>query len=157
MPTPSLIHPIPIKVQLLDRAETLWDGEAREPVAQSIRAGQVPRSGTVIELKAQISYYFASAKQDYMTFDRGGVIEDSIGYFTCRFRDLIHVGLVTVTDGVMTNILLKRGDRLIQIGKEQVDYFIGGFKTFAHYPGYDQTMIQWNFTDRHPGYQQGDL
>jgi len=156
MPTPNLIHPIKITFEIMDRSNSVFDQYAREPVGQVIRQGESEGTGTRIVIKGQVSYYFAGAKQDEPQFAAGGVEEGTVGYISLRFKDMIKVGLATITDGkyVMT---LKRGDRIVQMGKRGVDLYVGGFKDFAHYPTLDQTMLQVNFMDRHPGYQQGDL
>jgi hypothetical protein len=158
MPVPNLIHPIPVTFELLDRDNTMYDPYAREPIQQVVREGESPRSGTTVTIKAQVSFYFAGAKQDYPMFERDGVVEDSIGYIAVRYRDLIRAGLAEKdSNGNFINKKLIRGVRIIEIGRDTTDYYIGGFKTFAHYPGSQQNMLQINFTDRHPGYQQGDL
>jgi len=157
MPVPNLIHPIKVTFELIDRANTVFDLYAREPVGQVVRMGESPGTGSRIVIKGQISYYFAGAKKDEPFYEAGGVTEASVGYISLRFKDMIKAGLVSVSGGQYTNMILKRGDRIIQMGKMVVDYYVGGFKDFAHYPAHDQTMLQVNFTDRHPGYQQGDL
>lgn len=158
MPIPNLIHPIKITVQLLDRDNTFYDQQAREPIPQVIRKGESLRSGDEVTIKAQVSYNFAGAKQDYSIFDRMGVVDDSVGYITVRYKDLLRAGLIEKdVNGAYINMKLERGVRIVRIGRELVDYYISGYKTFAHYPIFGQTMVQLNFTDRHPGYQQGDL
>lgn len=136
----------------------MYDKYAREPVGQAIRRGESPRTGDEVVIKGQFSYYFASAKQNYPNFNREGVTEETTAYVTLRYRDMISKGLLTLTpEGNFDELLLKRGDRVVQVGKETVNYYVEGFKPFAHYPGEKQTMIQVNLMDRHPTHQQGDL
>lgn len=157
MPIPRLHHPVPIIMELMDRSDTVYDPYAREPVGQVLREGESPRSGDRVTIKAQVSFYYSGAKQDYPMATDIGIDEKTMGYFACRYKDLISLGLVTETNGAYTNINLKRGDRIIQIGKQTVNYYVTGFKPFAHYPNQKQTMLQVNFEDRHPGYQDGAL
>jgi hypothetical protein len=158
MVQPNLIHPIPVTFQLLDRANTVYDKYAREPVGQAIRQGESPRTGEEVTIKGQFSYYFASAKQDYPNFQRAGVTEETTAYVALRYVDMVRAGLLTLTaDGDFDTFLLKRGDRCVKVGRETVNYYVEGFKPFAHYPGEKQTMIQVNLMDRHPTHQQGDL
>lgn len=158
MVQPNLIHPILVTFQLLDRAETVYDKYAREPVGQAIRQGESPRTGDEVSIKGQFSYYFASAKQNYPNFNREGVTEETMAYVALRYKDMIRAGLLTVdVNGDFDIYILKRGDRVVKVGKETVNYYVEGFKPFAHYPGERQTMIQINLMDRHPTHQQGNL
>ena len=157
MPIPRLHHPIPIILELIDRSDSVYDPITREPVGQVIREGESPGTGDRITIKAQVSFIASGDKQDYPTNSNYGIEEKTSGYIACRYKDLIAAGLVTVTNGVYTDITIKRGDRIIQIGKQATDYYITGFKQFGHYPKYHQTMLQVNFEDRHPGYQDGAL
>jgi hypothetical protein len=157
MPIPNLIHPVPITFELLDRDETVFDKYAREPVGQAIRQGESPRTGSQVTVKGQYSEYFASARHDYPTYEREGVEETTDSYVSLRYKDLLHAGLVELNNGVWENMQIKRGDRVVQIGREQVNLYVQGFKLFAHYPGPKGTMIQVNLADRHPVDQQGNL
>jgi hypothetical protein len=158
MVQPNLIHPILVTFQLLDRAETVYDKYAREPVGQAIRQGESPRTGDEILIKGQFSYYFASAKQNYPNFTREGVTEETIAYVALRYRDMVKAGVLTLNaNGDFDVLTLKRGDRVVKVGREVVNYYVEGFKPFAHYPGERQTMIQVNLMDRHPTHQQGNL
>lgn len=157
MPVPRLHHPVPITLELIDRDDSVYDPYAREAVGQVVREGESPGTGDQVEIKAQVSFYYSGAKQDYPMPTNLGIEEKTMGYFACRYKDLIAAGLVTETNGVYSNILLKRGDRIVQIGKQTVNYFVTGFKPFAHYPKQKQTMLQVNFEDRHPGYQDVEL
>jgi hypothetical protein len=159
MPQPNLIHPVKIVLEIIDRDDSVFDPYAREPVGQVVREGESPESGEQITIKAQISYYFSSARKDAPRWERAGVVEESIGYVSMRYKDMVRAGLLTLTPaGDFDVFRLKRGDRIVKLGKEIVDFYIAGFKPFAHYPGkLMQTMLEADFTDRHPGYQQGDL
>lgn len=159
MPVPNLIHPVKITFELIDRDNSFFDTEAREPVRQLVRKGAAPNTGTQTTIKGQISFYFAGAKLDYPEWLREGVLERTVGYIALRFHDMRKAGLLTKdpTTGKFTEIGIKRGDRIVYLGRRPVNLFVTGFKDFAHYPGLGQTMIQVNFDDRHPSAQEGDL
>jgi len=158
MPHPNLIHPVKVVIQQLDRDNTLYDDQAREPVRQAIRKGSAPNTGNEITIKAQISFYFAGAKLDYPEWLREGVLERTVGYLAVRFVDMEKLGLVTYdADGYFDELGIKRGDRITRLGHRKVNLYVTGFKDFAHYPKLKQTLIQINFDDRHPSAQQGDL
>ena len=157
---PNLLHPIPVEFQLQDSSNTIYDKYSREPVQQVTRKGENPRTGTSVIIKAQISFYFAGARLDEVTFGlrREGVVEESIGYLTLRYKDMFNKGLASYNKSTNAiTMILQRGDRIVKLGKRPVEYYVVGFKDFAHYPRYHQTMIQVNFMDRHPGYLQGNL
>lgn len=157
MPRPNLIHPVEVEFQILTRNETFYDVHAREPVRQVIRKG-VEANSTSVVIKGQISFYYAGAKLDYPEWLREGVLEHTVGYVSLRFYDMNKKGLVAYdSDGNFQSFLLKRGDKIIRLGKRSVEYFVMGFKDFAHYPNMSQTMIQVNFEDRNPAVQSGDL
>lgn len=157
-PQPKLIHPIDVTLEIIDRDDSVFDQYAREPVGQVVREGESPNTGEQVTIKAQVSYYYAGARKDDPMWERGGVVEQTNGYFSCRYKDLVKVGLLTQTaDGSFDEMKLKRGDRVVKIGREVVNFYVDGFKPFGHYPGRRQTMLQVDFTDRHPGYVEGDL
>lgn len=159
MAVPNLLHPIWIVLELLDRDDTVFDKYAREPVGQALRDGESPRTGSRVRIKAQFSEYFASAKHEFPVWKREGVEEVADAYMAIRYKDLHRAGLVELdSDGAWTNLQVKRGDRVIQIGREKVNLYIEAKgKIFAHYPGHGGTVIQFDLLDRHPVDQQGDL
>lgn len=158
MPQPNLLHPVKVVFELIDRDNTLMDENAREPVRQAVRKGAQPNTGEQTRIKAQISFYFAGAKLDYAEWLRIGVLDRTVGYVSLRFKDMKRKGLLTFdVDGNFDQIRIKRGDRIVRLGKRNVDLYVTGFKDFAHYPNLDQTMIQVNFDDRNPTHQKGDL
>lgn len=154
---PRLLHPVLVTFQLQDKSNTVYDKYAREPVQQVTRQGESPRTGTALSIKGQVSFYFASAKLNDAAFgfEREGIVEGSIGYVALRFKDMVRVGLATY-DAVddKYEMVLQRGDRIAKFARREVDFYVTGFKDFAHYTAYGQTLIQVNFSDRHPGYLQ---
>lgn len=153
MPQPNLIHPVRITLEIVDVNSTFYDNRAREPIRQAYRAGIV--SGTTsITIKGQVSYYFAGAKLDYPKYEKYGIVEESDGYVSFRYKDLVKSGLV-ILDGNkdFQEFKIKRGDKIIKLDKRTVEYFVTGFKDFAHYPKLGQSMIQVNFADRKPSTQ----
>jgi hypothetical protein len=157
MPRPNLIHPVKITIEIIDRTETLFDTRAKEPVRQVRRKG-IAVGTTSITIKGQNSFYFAGAKLDYPSYERGGVNEDSVGYVSFRFKDLVRAGLLILdANKKFQEFKIKRGDKIIWLDKRPVEFFIIGLKDFAHYPNFGQTMIQINYSDRTPSTQGGDL
>lgn len=154
MPIPNLLHPVPIVFELVDRDSTVYDKYAREPVGQAIRQGESPRTGDRVTVPGQYSEYFASAKHEYPVYQRDGVESVTESYVALRYVDLQRRGLVDFVDGKWTNLRIRRGDRVIQIGREEVDLYVQGFKIFAHYPNPKGTMIQVNLMDRTPTHVQ---
>ena len=158
MPQPRLLHPVNVTIEIINRSDSVFDQYAREPVGQVVRAGESPGTGTSYTFKAQVSLYYAGARMDYPRYEHGGVVEETNMYFATTYKELIRVGLLTLnSDGSFNQFLIKRGDRMIQWGRESCNYYITGQKPFGHYPKQRQTLVQFNLEDRNPGYQEGDL
>ncbi len=129
---PSLIHPVPISIQQLNRAATLYDDDMREPVQQSVRAATTIVSGQV---KWGMDERFQS--------DRGGPIENSDGYVLFRLVDLTAV-----------SITIKREDRFIRLGTIDVDVYVTGLRYEGHYDDVGgPTLVKAFFADRQPSRQ----
>ena len=142
MPTPRLIHPVPIFIRQIERSLTPQDDDAREPV------GQVYRNQKPIKLMGQVRYLDAT---DAPAATPGGVIEHSSGYVLFRTLDLR-----------ARRIELQRGDRIVQIGEgalaDEVDLYITQKPIRGHYPQHQGgTLQKFFFSDRKPSRQRGDL
>lgn len=133
MPTPTLLHPIPVKLRKADKKFTAaWDENFREPV------GQVRRKQRPIELLAQIK----NTKVDVATTTEGGVTLQSDGYLLFLWSDLIAAG-----------VQIEQGDRIVEIGADdglrEVDYYIIQTTPRGHYPEHGgPTLLKAYFQDR---------
>jgi hypothetical protein len=139
---PELIHPVPVTLELLNRAAMAFDADAREGLH-----GARSTAADVVTVEAQIRW---EVKDDPMP-EQVGMRQRSRGYILVRNEDLREQAVV-----------LKRGDRIVQIGEDEnalsVDLYLTGQEPIAHYP--DQlgaTLLKWHFEDRHPVRQVGDL
>lgn len=142
MPTPRLIHPIPVFIRQIQRSLTAQDDDAHEPV------GQARRKQKPIKLMGQIKTFDPTDAPDASS---GGVTEHSSGYILFRTHDLKHL-----------RITLQRGDRIVQIGEgkfaDEVDYYITQKPRRGHYPEHrGATLQKFFFSDRKPSRQRGDL
>lgn len=146
---PNLIHPVPVKIQRINRAVTIMDPVAREPVRQLWKDGEGPGTGTTTELVAQVS--FLDGKIGKPDLEPGGPAEHTTGYLLFRYVDLIAAGVATDNgDGTIT-VGIVRGDRIVQIGTRVVNLYVHHFKDVGHYP--DQSgasLLEVDFTDRQP-------
>lgn len=132
MPVPNLTHPVPCWIQSLDRGETFFDEDLREPIQSEVHGPTIICPGQVMWVMDQ-----------KMSLSNSGVDEDSDGYVLFRFIDLNAKGIV-----------LKREDRFIRLGKQDVDVYVIGLQPIAHYP--DQggaTMIKAFFRDKNASRQ----
>lgn len=141
MPTPRLLHPVPVYIRQIDREQTPQDDRARSP------KGQARRKQKPIKLRAQVKI----GDTDNPKASPGGVIESSDGYL-----------LFLTVDLRAARVLIDRGDRVVQIGDgkaaRDVDYYITKVQHRGHYPGQKgPTLLKAFFTDRHPSRQRGDL
>lgn len=142
MPTPRLIHPIPVFVRQIQRSLTVQDEDAREPV------GQARRKQKPVKLYGQIKTFDPT---DAPESTEGGVTEHTRGYVLFRTLDL-----------KAKRLTLQRGDRIVQIGEgklaESVDYYITQKPRRGHYPEHrGATLQKFFYTDRKPSRQRGDL
>jgi len=132
MPIPNLIHPVPITIQTLDQANTIYDDDMREVVQQSVRAANVVVPGQV---KWGLDQSFQSRRE--------GPKEDSDGYVLFRLVDLNAAG-----------VEVKRETRLIRLGTIDTDVYVTALQYQGHYP--DQggpTLVKAFFKDRQPARQ----
>ena len=141
MPTPRLLHPIPVKIRKADREQTaVWDENFREPI------GQVRRKQRPIELIAQIKNKIEARA----VATSGGVTLQSDGYLLFLWRDLINA-----------DVTIDNGDRIVEIGdkdsKRDVDYYIFETTGRGHYPQHGgHTMLKAFFQDRAPSNVRND-
>lgn len=135
MPNPNLIHPISVIVERLNTAEMVMDPDTREPM-HGARSSAADR----ITVQAQINW----GARKRPSFDGGGVEENSDGYILCRTYDLQKLGG-----------LLKRGDRIVQIGTGanaiEVDLYLTRQEPMGHWPDQNgATLVRYHFEDRAP-------
>lgn len=144
---PRLIHPVPAIIQRMNRAVTVLDPVAREPVRQVWRAGEGPGTGSESTLQAQVT--FTEGAIGRPTYLPGGVEERWLGYLTVRVIDLIRAGIATVNSDGAIELGIARGDRIRRIGWRTTDVYVAWFVDEGHYP--DQggaTLIRIHFKDR---------
>lgn len=142
MPNPRLLHRTPVFLRQIDRGFTgKYDHNLKEPI------GQVRRELKPIKLIAQV-HIGATGRP---TASHAGVVEDSSGY------------LLFLTWELRTaSVMLKRGDRIVQIGAppndRAVDYYLLHSEWEGHYQQHGgPTLVKWFFADRKPSRQRGDL
>lgn len=132
MPIPNLIHPVPILIQQIDTAETLYDDELREPVQQSVR-------GATVTVDGQVKWGLDQSVDS----ERRGAQEDSDGYVLFRYVDLQAQG-----------VTLKHEDRFIKLGTLDVDVYVTSLRPEGHYSDTGgPTLVKAFFADRQPSRQ----
>ena len=131
MPIPNLIHPVPIEIQKIERANTMYDEDAREPI-------QFAKRKATLTVPGQVKW----ASQFKLEETRVGPVEGASGYVLFRQVDL------DAADGG-AGIELEQNDRFIKIGTRNTDVYIIELTPTGHYP--DQlghTMLKAWFADR---------
>lgn len=131
---PNLIHPVPIEIQQIDRAQTIVDEDFDEEMESVARE-------TTVTVPGQVRWRaFKRA-----TFGEAGVEERADGYITMRPVDLRAVGIAQ----------LQVNDKIVGIGsgdnKMVVNLFVVSQEPMGHYsdiagPG----LIRVYFKDRNP-------
>lgn len=129
MPVPNLIHPIPVKIEQIDRAGSFVDDDAREPI-------QFAKRNPVKTVKAQVKWDFELG----LTMTKGGAQEGASGYALFRYVDLEAQG-----------IELQQNDRFIEMGGLKTDVYITRLQPTATYDDIGgPTMVKAFFADRQP-------
>lgn len=140
MPTPNLIHPVPVLIEQIDKRDqeasggdgTWFDDDFREPIQHSANAAAVTCPGQVkwgmdSELRATLS----------------GALAESDGYVLFRYIDLD-----------TRAIALQQNDRFTKLGTLDVDVYIVGFRPEGHYEDAGgPTLVKAFFKDRQPSRQ----
>lgn len=128
----SLIEPSEIVVEQLDKASTVYDADAREPIKQVRRA-------TAVTLEAQVSWT-RNRRVAFKLGAQGGAQDEAGGYLVFLRRDVIAAG-----------VTLQRGDRITSIAGVAVDppLFLTNEQRAGHLSGTANLEI-WDFADRRP-------
>ncbi len=133
MPIPNLLHPVPIEIEQLDKGNTYYDDDAREPIQFAARKTKITVSG-------QVNWGAAMAADH----ERTGAVENASGYVLFRYVDLEAAGVV-----------LQREDRFTSIGGVVTDVYVDRLVPRGHYPDIGgPTMVKAYFVDRQPARQQ---
>lgn len=150
MPTPNLIHPIPVTILRQDRTQTIFDPRARAPIRSLVHKGESPGApAESLDLEAQVNFNDGHIQKS--KFPAGGKERESIGYLLFRVVDLVSAGVATDNgDGTIT-FSIAEGDRITRIGYRRTNFFVTFFRDVA---GYDDvaglTLLEVNFMDRNP-------
>lgn len=131
MPLPNLIHPIEVEIEPADKANALYDRDAREPVRS------VARAATIV-LEAQVEYRDPGDPR----WQAMGIHESVTGYLLFRVLDLEAAGYTPGPTG---------GDRIVRIGHRTASLFTLQRKDAGHYGSEDgSTLVLVYFGDRRP-------
>jgi hypothetical protein len=147
---PNLIHPIPVRIQRQSAAATTFDARAREPVRQLWKGGEGPGAGDAVDLVAQVNFNREEGI-GRPTVRPHGVEEESEGYLLFRLVDLLDAGVATDHGDGTVDFGLRRGDRIVRIGRRRTNYFIVFFRDVAGYDDQDgATLLEVDFASRQP-------
>lgn len=127
-PIPNLIHPVVVTLRQINKAGTIQDADALEPVRQAKRNAAVT---CLAQVKIEAS--------KVLRFEDGGPVEGATGTATFRQVDLTAAG-----------ITLALGDRISQIGTRAMDVYVIKIEPMGHYPAHGATMMKVHFHDREP-------
>lgn len=125
-----LISPVPVVVEQLDTANTIYDDVAREPVKTVARASQTT-------LEAQVSWG-RSSRYSYRQGGQDGFAEKADGYLVFRVSDLDDAG-----------VSLARGDKVVTIGGRPAGVYLTDRLYAGHHGGAPRLEV-WDFADESP-------
>ena len=126
---PNLVHPIWVTVDKIDKTQTVYDTDAREP----IRSAAHP---VTVRIQAQHQPSGARALEVFPQ----GASDNVTGYILVQRADLTRLSWEP-----------KRGDRITQIGIQVMSNYVVGTQPAAHYPdqsGY--SLLRVFYADRNP-------
>lgn len=131
MPIPRLVHPVPVRVVPLAKADSAFDEDLREPMREV-------EGGDTIETVAQVSYNVDARSLPI------GIVEGVSGYLLFLRADL-------EADGYAPKI----GDRIVEIGNSgETLLFVVFVRDGAHYPDAGGATTRYvYFNDRRPSAQ----
>lgn len=126
--TPRLLHPVPVIVETLERASTIYDPDFREPVQNVVRGAPVTCPG-------QVKWGLDQALES----SRSGPKEEADGYALFKLADLAALG-----------VTLKREDRFTSLGGIAADVYVVALRYEGHYPHQGgPALVKAFFKDRH--------
>lgn len=132
MPLPNLLHPVPVVIRQIDKANTHYDSDFREPVQRVARRNNVTLPGQI-----------AWANDKRVQYTRGGNRYDADGYVLFRYVDLNAAGITLAVD-----------DRFITLGGLAVNVYIKHFQPMGHYTDAGgPTLVKAFFGDKDPAKQ----
>lgn len=133
MALPNLLHITQILVHQIDRAGTIMDAQAREPVQSAARLPPVQVPGQVRWLTG-----------DELRVNAAGPTIDANGYVLFRYIDLTIAG-----------ITLQENDRIEAQGHLTEEVYITRLMPCGHYADQNgATMVKAFFKDRKPAKQR---
>jgi len=128
MPRPTLVHPIRITIQAVDKASSAFDPDTRQPLRSVAR--------TTVRIPAQVRVRALSEPE----YHPAGVDEDIEGWLTVR-----------VVDCERRSYTPRVGDRVTAIGHRSVEYFIRFIQDEGHYPDQNgASLVRLYYEDRRP-------
>jgi hypothetical protein len=135
MPSPRLLHPVPVTIEQLNRDQLAQDLGAREAFHG---ARQIVKR--TIEVQAQHKVQGVNAP----IITAAGFSEPVAGYILVRTKDLRALG-----------VSLKRGDRIVKVGSgpnaKVMDVYLLLDDSMGHYPSErGATLQRWYYSDRNP-------
>jgi len=135
MPTPRLLHKVPVTIELIDKAETAYNVNAGEPIRTAERT-------PTVTLPGQIHW----GTEDKPDFEKAGVVENSDGWVTMRTKDLNAQSLIDEKG----NPGILRGSKFIKFGKQDgLELFVVQSKPLGHWPDKNgMTLVRVYFQDR---------
>lgn len=127
MVQPNILFPVPCSIQSLDRTDTYFDEELREPVQSEQMSATIICPGQVM--------WINQGRLDATAY---GATEQSDGYVLFRYIDL-----------KARNLDLKREDRFIKLGTIPCDLYVVSLQPIGHWPDLGGPgMVKAFFKDR---------
>ena len=136
MVLPNLLHPVLVKIEQIDKTNTVYDSKAREPIQQANRK-------VFVTIPGQVNW----VRTESIQAQKGGIRETAQGYILFRKVDL---------DAL--NVVLDYGDRILKIGHLDVELYVSDQEWQGHYADQNGgSLLRAYFQDRKPGKRIGNF
>jgi len=133
--TPNLIEPSPVLLERLNKASTVYDTNAKQPLRQTRRLAAVTLSAQISSTRDHRTAYKFTAQ--------GGAQAEAEGYLVLRRKDLEAL-----------SVSFQRGDKITSMAGNAVEYYVVGLQRAGHHHGQHQLEF-WFYSDRRPAKGQG--
>jgi hypothetical protein len=137
MPLPRLLHPVRTHIEPINKAQTTYDSDAREPIQNVTREAR-------IVIPAQIEYRKnpnGTPGMEMPSMTPGGAFLMQVNYLLIRRKDADALGYSPAVS-----------DRIAKIGHMDVDLYVKWMQPIAHYPDQNGwSLLRLYCQDREPG------
>lgn len=126
MPQPRLLKPALTVIEAIDKANTKYDRQTREPI------------GNVARIRYEIEAQHTNVHRQVPQYSQGGVDEQVRGWYTILTEDASAIGYVPL-----------RGDKVTMHGHDETEVYVVNVEFTGSWED-GSTLIRLYYSDRRP-------